>query len=76
LTKIDIVGGNMGYDSYKLLNKAVQIKEQMHNNASVDANAKKIAINLENVNWTPYRLIEIGEMPEDGKTYVLKNDHD
>ena len=58
LSTIDIVGGNMGYDSYTLLNRTVQIKNKMINTSNLDPSYDKhLAINLENVDWTPYRLI-------------------
>ena len=77
LSTIDIVGGNMGYDSYTLLNRTVQIKNKMINTSNLDPSYDKhLAINLENVDWTPYRLVELGEIPEEGKTYYKLNDHD
>ena len=77
LSTIDIVGGNMGYDSYTLLNRTVQIKNKMINTSNLDPSYDKhLAINLENVDWTPYRLVELGEVPEEGKTYYKLNDHD
>lgn len=78
LGTINIVGGNMGYDSYSLLDKTVQIKQQMINNADLDLGKydKHLAINVENVKWTPYRLVEVGETPDMNNTYVLLNEHD
>lgn len=76
LGTIDIVGGNMGYDSYTLLNRAVQIKERMI--AKTNLNPiydKHLAVNLENVHWTPYRLVEVGETPEEEAVYYKLNDH-
>ena len=78
LGTINIVGGNMGYDSYSLLNKTTLIKQQMINNSELDTGKfdKHLAINIEGVQWTPYRLVEIGEVAEEGKAYKLLNDHD
>jgi hypothetical protein len=36
---------------------------------------KHLAVNLENVHWTPYRLVETGEIPEESKVYYKLNDH-
>lgn len=78
LGTIDIVGGNMGYDSFTLLKKAVNIKNKMiakgdQLNSSFD---KHLSVNLEKVKWTPYRLVEVGENPVDGAVYLQLNDHD
>lgn len=77
LSTLDIIGGNMGYDSYTLLNRAVQIKQKMINNTSL-ANSynRHLRINLENVDWTPYRQVKSGEIPLDSSKYYLLNDHD
>lgn len=73
---IEIIGGNMGYDSYTLLNKAVQIKQRMITNTNLsEAYDKHLSINLEKVDWTPYRLVEAGEVAENDSVYYLLNDH-
>jgi hypothetical protein len=50
----------------------------MIDNPSLDLGKydKHLAINIENVKWTPYRLVEVGETPDVNNTYVLLNDHD
>lgn len=77
LGTIDIVGGNMGYDSYTLLDKTVNIKRQMIANTNLSTDFDKhLAVNLENVDWTPYRQVEYGESPVETAVYYLLNDHD
>lgn len=64
LNRISIIGGQMGYNSYVVVDKAVKIKQQMQKNAYLGDNYDpSLAINLENINWTPYRLVEYGEVP-------------
>lgn len=74
-TKIDsfkIVGGNMGYDSYKLLKKLVDIKVAMQNNVELNTNeySGNLSINAESVHWSPYRQIISGEAYDSTKSYV------
>lgn len=77
LGTIDIVGGNMGYDSYTLLQKTVDIKQQMISNEQLSSDFDKhLAINIENVDWTPYRQVEYGEAALENAVYYLLNDHD
>ena len=77
LDTIDIIGGNMGYDSYSLLNKTVQIKQKMIVNNNLDSKYDRhLSINLENVDWTPFRQVSPGEVPLDDSIYYIKNDHD
>lgn len=64
LTTINIIGGQMYYNSYLIAEKAVKIKQQMQKLVSLpDGYSKGLSINLENINWTPYRLVEYGEVP-------------
>ena len=73
---INIVGGNMGYNSYIITEQAMKIKKAMQANAALESNySKRLAINLENVDWTPYRLVESGEVYDASATYVQKTDH-
>ena len=54
----------MGYNSYSIIEKAVKIKQQMQKNVNLaDDYSPQLRINLERINWTPYRLIEYGEVP-------------
>ena len=69
ITKLNIVGGNLGYDSYKLL--------KQYYAARGGENANTICrINLTNVNWSPYQLVEEGE-PYNGTAsdYKIVNNH-
>ena len=76
LNTLDIIGGNMGYDSYVLLDKLVQIKEKMIANSNLGIEYDKhLSINLANVDWTPFRLVEAGEVPESGVSYYKLSDH-
>lgn len=76
MNTIDIVGGNMGYNSYIITNQAMKIKKAMQANAGLSTDySKRLAINLENVDWTPYRLVESGEVRNAAATYVAKTDH-
>lgn len=87
LNRISIIGGQMGYNSYVVVDKAVKIKQQMQKNAYLGDNySPSLAINLENINWTPYRLVEYGEVPfkmivldqetyrADGTYYILNDE--
>ena len=60
ITSYAITGGVMGYDSYSLLDILVNFKKAM-----IDRNdstfSKGLSINLREVNWSPYSLVEYGE---------------
>lgn len=79
LTNINIVGGQMGYDTYKLADKVIKIKQKMQVVPAADLSEggynPNLYIDLLDVNWSPYRLVAYGEVPVDGKTYVMKTDH-
>lgn len=55
-------GGQMGYDSYKILKQLVEIKQGMQDmdNLSTDYD-KTLTVSLKEVDWTPYRLVAYGE---------------
>lgn len=68
LQNLIINGGNMGYESYKLLNNLVKIKQ--------GATANNILrVNLTNVQWTPYTLVPYGEAQNLNTTYYYLTDH-
>lgn len=72
LTTINIIGGNMSYGSFKLLNTLVDIKKKMQSAASIsDGYSKQLSINLENVNWSPYEKVEYGEPYDSRITYYF-----
>lgn len=55
ITKLSIIGGNLGYDSYKLL--------KQYYIARGGAQASSIGrINFTNVDWSPYQLVEEDEV--------------
>ena len=69
INRLSIVGGNLGYDSYKLLKK--------HYDCRGGNNATAIAyINMVNVEWSPYTLAEIDEVYSGDPTdYKIVNNH-
>lgn len=76
INSINIQGGNMGYLSYNLLDTLIKIKEAMQGNEELgDKFNKELRINMENVNWSPYRLVGEGEEFIEDATYVLKTEH-
>ena len=58
-----VEGGNMGYDSYRLLSRLVDLKQAMQQNNELDKEkySNNIAVSLKEVDWTPYRLVAAGE---------------
>lgn len=69
LNKINIIGGNLGYDSYILLDKMLKVRD-----AENPAESEKVVrgrINLEDVDWSPYKQVESGT-PYDSTTRYYK----
>ena len=65
---LDIRGGGLGYNSYKLLQK--------YYNATKNSRSVDYAINLTNVQWSPYVLITDVELEQDTtKNYFVDNGH-
>ena len=76
LNSITLKGGSLGYDSYKLLDKVVNIKKRMQQSENLDSGYnKRLSLFLEDVNWTPYRLVGKGELPDSKLKYVKKTEH-
>ena len=76
INRLDITGGNMGYKSYVLADKLVDIKEAMQQNSELASTfSKDLRIRLEDVKWTPYRKVDAGEIVIEGATYVKKTEH-
>ena len=76
INRIDIKSSDMKYNSYKILEKVVKIKEAMQTkNQLENGYNKELRINMENISWTPYRLVQAGELPVTGATYVKKTNH-
>lgn len=67
----DITGGNLGYDSYRLLDTLVNFKLAM---LGRDKNPA-LAINLKNVNWSPYSVVEYGESYDESKAELYFRDN-
>lgn len=68
ITTLDIRGGGLGYNSYKLLQKYYDATK---NSQNID-----YAINLTNVQWSPYVLITDMELEQDTtKNYFVDNGH-
>lgn len=68
ITTLDIRGGGLGYNSYKLLQK--------YYDATKDSQNINYAINLTNVQWSPYVLITDIELEQDAtKHYFVDNGH-
>lgn len=75
IAKLQIVGGNMGYSSYQLMKNLVDIKTTMQANSDIDELKKMIQISLEDVLWSPYKLVEAGVTYDSSKVYVQKTDN-
>ena len=77
INKYSVVGGQMGYDSYKLLTQLVNIKQKMQADDALDTQKypKAISISLKNVDWTPYRLVAYGEAVDLTKSYKKLTEH-
>ena len=75
IAKLQVVGGNMGYSSYQLMKNLIDIKTTMQGKSDIDELKKTIQISLENVLWSPYKLIEAGVAYDAKKTYAKKTDN-
>ena len=65
---LNLVDVNLGYDSYTLLDNAIDIREKFRPDAS-------LAINIEDVQWSPYSLIESDTEYDSNKTFYELTDH-
>ena len=68
LTSVTIQGGNLGYESYTLLNNLVRIKEAATTN-------DLLKVNFTDVKWTPYSVVPYGELQDGMVTYYQLTDH-
>lgn len=68
-----ITGGNLKYDSYKLLDILVNFKKAMIERETTAS--KELSINLKNVNWSPYSLVEYGETYDEEKAALYYVDN-
>lgn len=69
----DIIGGNLKYDSYKLLKTLVNFKLAMQERNSANSS---LAINLKDVRWSPYTVVEYGEAYDESKASQYYYDND
>lgn len=69
LINIKIVGGNLKYDSYKLLRKAIVAKEK------IAASGTRLKINLENIDWCPYTQLSVYDEYDSNTNYYQVTDH-
>ena len=65
---LNLTDVNLGYDSYVLLDNAVDIRERFKPD-------KFLALNLENVNWSPYANIESDVEFDSNKVFYELTDH-
>ena len=68
LTALKILGGNLGYDSYKLLKQYFDTRTA--NNASSIA-----TIEMTNVEWSPYELVQEDEEYDGNPAHYRFDDH-
>lgn len=64
ITRLNIIGGNLKYNSYILLRNLIALKDGA-------AAANQLGVNLEDVEWTPYTAVEYGEPQGAGPYYKL-----
>ena len=69
LGRINIIGGALGYDSYKLLKNAIEIKERENSEGT------RLRINLEDVEWSPYIAVEPNAPYNSSERYYRLTDH-
>ena len=76
INTVNIRGGKLGYGSFNVLNTIKNIKLQMQNKVGLDAKYNKnLYINLENVEWSPYKLVEVGSTHSGTSSYYSLTDH-
>lgn len=68
IESFSIVGGNLGYDTYKMINVLYQIKKARN----WDSDLK---INLENVQWSPYLIVDEEEVRDSNTQYFVDDFH-
>lgn len=71
INRLEIVGGNLGYDSYTILKKLVAIRDNEVGTHS------RLSVSLVNVNWTPFSKLEKGYQYDESKAsvYYIDNEH-
>ena len=73
LRTYNIIGGKLGYDSYKLLDILVNRKVEMQKNNKPNSS---LAINLKDILWTPYTIVEYGESYQEANKELYYYDND
>lgn len=66
------IGGKLGYGSYSLLEKLIELKEKQRgeNNAEY---SPRLGISLKNVSWSPYEQVPHGTAYDANITYYVDN---
>ena len=78
MNTLSVIGGSMGYSSYKILETVTKIKQNTILLDTIPGGYTDIfSINLENVKWSPYRQITNGEtyVAADANNYKRLNGH-
>lgn len=68
LVTLEVSGGGLGYNSYKILENLYHLKTGASSNQYLQAS-------LTDVQWTPYEQVEYGTPYSTNQTYYLLNDH-
>lgn len=66
IASLNIAGGGLGYDSYKLLKQYYTIRSQQTNTSQ---------ISMTNVNWCPYIQMTVDDERNPSTTYYVDNGH-
>ena len=70
INNFTITGGQMGYDSYRILKRLVEVKQEMQTADNLGADySLNLSASLKDVEWTPYRLVISGEAVDASKSY-------
>lgn len=70
ISEIDIAGGNLGYGSYDLVNTLYQIYKNGEGNGQ-----KELKISLTDVDWSPYRQLDMEAEYDSNITYYTDDNH-
>ena len=66
------IGGKLGYGTYSLLEKLVELKEKQREGDTTEYSAK-LGISLKNVSWSPYEQVPHGTAYDANTTYYVDN---
>lgn len=72
ISTYQLVGGNLGYGSYDILNTLYKLKLT---SAASENTANTLAISLIDVNWTPYTQLVEGDNYDSDYNYFIDNRH-